>query len=820
MIVDLSKRGAPLKKGGLGSLFGVGTVAGPLPAPLLGRSILWITAHQGRASDNGSDPFSTDSVAPILRGTDIRMMCRLSDLLPGFEPYGWNGLAYWDSQVTAAIQDITANYSDVVYGVEIFNEPDREWYSAAFASDPAVQGSGVDARINWLWTHTVNEIRAINPNLKLMGPNYQSYLPEYPAHLDDQVRMQNFLQNAIATKTMPDIIGWHSLYNNEPADIGNSLANYRKLESQLSVPKAPLPISINEYGVNNGQFEGIPGKAVQFWGEMERDGIDFGGEGVYTNYGELGNTVRYPWSVGQKTPKPNGGWYMQNWYNQMQGVYVPVSAASTRYDLAYDGVASYDATSQSVTVILGGSDDDADITFKGLEQVGLGGAVRVRVDATFWTVDANQSDQRTERGGDPETATYNILDTTMSGGSLTVPIHKIDHNNGYRIIVSPAASADIYPTKYEAEDSLLRRASIEKAATNVSGGRYVDGLAQQGSSATFSVGVPEAGIYFIYARYATIDAQPASQSVSVDGASQGEIDYRPTTGGPAEEFGFASKRIVLNAGINHLKLAFNIGNVAIDYIDVRPDTHRYQAAYAETNGATLYSYDYESLAPDYVGGLNDNSAYVNFAIDAPQTGDYLLAVNYANGINASNAIDDVFVNGANTGQILFPYTGHFTGGVNHRTAEQTATTQVALNSGLNFVRVQKNTLYSEIDFATITPIALASGQVLSISPQSLTFTAEPGHVTAPQSFTLTNDGSVAIALSSVSASADFLSTSNCGSSLAPFASCQVKVVFSPTRFGSHDGTVTFADSAGVSPQIVRLTGSVIRPPHERKDDND
>ena len=813
MTIDLTKRGGPLKKGGLGSLFGVGAVAGPLPAPLLDNSILWITSHQGRVSDHGSDPFSTDSVAPIIRGTDIKMMCRLNDLLPGFEPYGWNGLADWDSQVTAAIEDITANYADVVYAVEVFNEPDREWYSSAFANDPAVQGSGVDARINWLWTHTVKEIKAINPSLKIMGPNYQSYQPEYSAHASDQPRMQNFLQNALSTGTMPDVIGWHSLYNNEPADIGNSLGYYRQLETQLSIPNAPLPISINEYGVNNGAFEGIPGKAVQFWGEMERDRIDFGGEGVYTNYGELGNTVRYPWSVGQKTPQPNGGWFMQNWYNQMKGVYVPVSAASTRYDLAYDGVASYDAASQSVTVILGGSDDDADITFNGLDQVGLAGNVRVRVDATFWTVDPSQNDQRPERGGDPQTATYNILDTTMSSGAtLTLPIHKLDHNNGYRVVISPAATADPYPTKYEAESSTLQGASIQQAAANVSGGQYVSGIAQTGSSATFNVAVETGGTYLLYARYATATAQPASQTVSVNGASQGSIAYPPTNGGPAQEFDFAAKRVVLNAGTNAVTLAFNTGAAALDYIDVRPDTHRYQAAYAAINAATLYSYFEESIAPDYVGGLNDTSAYVDFAIDAPQEGIYSLAVNYANGISGGDAIDDVFVNSNNAGQINLPYTGHFTGGVDPGTAEQTATTQVALNQGVNFVRLQKNTLYAELDYATITPMALSGAPALSITPPSLTFPTQPqGTTSAPQSFTLSNVGSAAIAISSVQATGDFAVTSGCGSSIAPGASCQGQVTFTPASTGARTGTVTIASSAGGSPNLIGLTGSSTAP---------
>ncbi len=808
MTVDLTKRtAAPLKKGGLGSLFGVGNVGNQLPPTLLDNSILWITAHQGRLSGNGSDPFSTDSVAPLIRGTGIKMMCRLNDLLPGFEPYGWNGLAYWDSQVTAAIQDITANYADVVFAVEIFNEPDQEWRGAAFNSDPNVQGSTTDARINWLWTHTVQEIKAINPNLKIMGPNYQHYLPQQTKYAGDQLRMQNFLQNALTTGTMPDYIGWHSLYDDEPADIGNSLSNYRTLEKQLNIPNAPLPISVNEYGIGDGTFEGIPGRFGQWWGEMERDGIDFGGTGVYTNYGELGNTLRYPWNVGQTQAQPNGGWYMQNWYNQMKGVYVPVSAASTRYDLAYDGVASYDAASQSVTVILGGSDDDADIVFNGLDTVGLSGNVRVRVDATIWTVDPNQSDQRPERGGDPQTATYNILDTSMAaGGTLTVPIHKIDHNNGYRIVISPAAPADMYPTKYEAENGTLQGAQVQQGTANVSGGNFVDGIAKAGSSVSFNVSAPKAGVYFVYVRYATDTAEAATQSVSVSGASQGLITYPATAGGPGQEFDFATKRVALNAGSNMVTLGFNNGAVALDYIDVRPDTHRYEAEYAAQNNTIPGEYKYESIVPDFIGGINTTSSNVTFTMDAPQAGTYLLSVNFANGITGNDALDDVFVNGNNVGQLDMPYTGNFTATGDPRTDEQIATMQVALNTGLNTVRLQKNTQYSELDFATITPVALPVGASVSAGPGSLTFTAQvEGTTSAAQTITVTNSGGGTANFTGISASGDFAATNTCGGSLAAGAACQVAVTFTPTAAGARTGVLTLTSGAG--PQTIALTGT-------------
>ena len=88
MTVDLTKVGAPLKKGGLGTLFGVSTIAGGLPTNLLQNTILHTTASQGLPSQNGSNPYSTDSIAPQLRGKGIGLMCRLNDLLPGF-PYTW-----------------------------------------------------------------------------------------------------------------------------------------------------------------------------------------------------------------------------------------------------------------------------------------------------------------------------------------------------------------------------------------------------------------------------------------------------------------------------------------------------------------------------------------------------------------------------------------------------------------------------------------------------------------------------------------------------------------------------------------------------------
>ncbi len=701
MTVDLTQRSGPLKKGGLGTLFGISTIAGGPPSNLIGNTIMNTTASQGRVSDKGSNPYSTDSIAPLIRGKGIRLMCRLNDLLPGF-PYAWNGLAYWDQQVTAAIHDITDNYQDVVYAVEVLNEPDAQLNNTAFNSDPMVQGSTYNARINWLWTHTVQEIRAINPTLKVMGPNYLNYLPA--TNGADQQKMQDFLTNAIQTGTSPDVIGWHSLLTPEPSDIGKSLSNYRTLESQLSVPNAPLPVSIDEYGVNDGTFEGVPGHVAKYWAEMERDKIDFGGEGVYTNYSQLGNTLRYPWQTGQSTLAPNGGWYMLNWYNQMRGQYVPVSAASTRYDQAYDGVASWDASTKTATVILGGSNDDADIHVNGLGSVGLGNFVRVRVDATFWSVDPNQGDTTLERGGDPQGSTYNIFDGNLpvSGGNIDIPLHKIDASNGYRILITAAGSADSYPTKYEAEGAYLRQAALQAGAKDnlASNNAYVDGITKPNSSATFNVTVPNAGIYMMYVRYANGTGNTATQKLTVNGENQGAVTYAATNGGANAEFDFTTKRVALNAGANTIRLAKDTGSAALDYIDVRPDTHRYQAAYAFTGDATPHSFVDEYILPDYIGGLNNYDSYVEYAIDAPRGGTYSLNIAYGNGLG--DAVDNLIVNTMPVSAVTLPTTGGFLSPADPRTVEKVVTVPVTLNQGVNRVRLQKETNFAEFDYVTLT----------------------------------------------------------------------------------------------------------------------
>jgi len=107
-------------------------------------------------------------------------------------------------------------------------------------------------------------------------------------------------------------------------------------------------------------------------------------------------------------------------------------------------------------------------------------------------------------------------------------------------------------------------------------------------------------------------------------------------------------------------------------------------------------------------------------------------------------------------------------------------------------------------------IATLNQSTISLSPTSLTFpTTLKGAQSAPQIVTLTNTGTAAVTINSitVTTSGDFHSHNTCPASLAAGADCTITVIFRPQAKGPRTGTVTITDSAAGSPQTVALTGT-------------
>jgi hypothetical protein len=103
---------------------------------------------------------------------------------------------------------------------------------------------------------------------------------------------------------------------------------------------------------------------------------------------------------------------------------------------------------------------------------------------------------------------------------------------------------------------------------------------------------------------------------------------------------------------------------------------------------------------------------------------------------------------------------------------------------------------------------VGNAPAVSLSVTSLTFGVTVVGTTSPkQRVTLTNFGAQTLVITSIVASNEFIQSNNCGTNLAPGASCVITVAFKPRNSGIRTGTVTITDNAIDSPQLISLTGT-------------
>ena len=98
-------------------------------------------------------------------------------------------------------------------------------------------------------------------------------------------------------------------------------------------------------------------------------------------------------------------------------------------------------------------------------------------------------------------------------------------------------------------------------------------------------------------------------------------------------------------------------------------------------------------------------------------------------------------------------------------------------------------------------------QPVTVTPASLTFASQVvGTTSAAKSVTLTNYQSIALNVSSVSATASF-SASACPAQVAPAGNCVINVTFTPTTTGKITGKLTITDDAGAQTVTLQGTGA-------------
>ncbi|GAA4623955.1 hypothetical protein GCM10023196_022260 [Actinoallomurus vinaceus] len=188
---------------------------------------------------------------------------------------------------------------------------------------------------------------------------------------------------------------------------------------------------------------------------------------------------------------------------------------------------------------------------------------------------------------------------------------------------------------------------------------------------------------------------------------------------------------------------------------------------------------------------------------------------------SGSSITNVSINNAtiqNTGTWVVQEQVGGSAKITNSTATGTQAPSPIYNCGVGFTLtdgggnsgVFDSTACQNITNPTFPPYLPDNGSQISISPTSVGFgSVATGSSSAAQKVTVTNSGTAAAPVGSISTSGDFSQTNDCGSSIAAGASCTVSVTFTPTAAGSRTGNLTITAS-GVA-NTVPLSGTGVAP---------
>ncbi|MEU7695969.1 RICIN domain-containing protein [Microbispora hainanensis] len=386
LVVNADQPFRPVTHVASGSLYGLADAS--TPADNLAQAIkpnTFVQKPQGGRQQPTGDILT---VAPKAARAGAKVVNRLSDVYAGW-PYqfSWSN---WFSLVDQQIAQTKASGITNLAAYELWNESDNTWNSA--------NGTFED-----FWTRTYREVRAKDPTTPIQGPSFSDNISD----------MDNFLRNAVATNTVPDIIAWHELIRS--SKIAGDIATVVNLEKKYGI--SPRPIAIEEYAAPSEV--GIPGALVGYIAKFERLGVHNAELAFWNQSGTLGDLLT------GRGGSPNGAYWLYKWYADMSGNMVTTTPPA---QTGIDGAAAMNSAGDQLSVIVGGGSGDSAVAINGLGS--FGGTAHVKVEYT-------PSPGRTVAVSGPSTLAESNY--TVNNGSITVPIPAMNATYGYHLVVTPGS---------------------------------------------------------------------------------------------------------------------------------------------------------------------------------------------------------------------------------------------------------------------------------------------------------------------------------------------------------------------------------------------
>jgi uncharacterized repeat protein (TIGR01451 family) len=198
-----------------------------------------------------------------------------------------------------------------------------------------------------------------------------------------------------------------------------------------------------------------------------------------------------------------------------------------------------------------------------------------------------------------------------------------------------------------------------------------------------------------------------------------------------------------------------------------------------------------------------------------------LSVSFASQVESTrSAVKKITLTSAGTSNLAIAAIG--TTGANLSDFTQTNKCPATLNVGQKCtiaVTFSPSTVGKEVATLGVSDNAATSPQTVALSgigiapvvlsPSSASF-GNTAQLTSsnPQTFTLTNNQSVAVNISSIATgNSDFRQSNTCGNRLSAHQACAITVRFRPSIIGTETATLTVNDNAANSPQTASLTGN-------------
>jgi len=379
-----------------GSLYGLATAS--VPADSLVEPLHPNTFVQMAAGGKQQAEGDILVVAPEAAKAGAHLVDRMSDYYAGW-PYQYSASS-WPTVVKNQVQEVEASPYAGITNFELWNEPDNTWLSS-------------NGSFNSFWTTTYRQVRSLDAGAVIQGPSFS----------DNISGMQSFLQNAVATNTVPNVISWHELES--AGKIAGDIATVTAEEKSLGI--TPRPIAIEEYAAPSQVS--VPGDLVDYIAQFERLGVSNAELAFWNAYGALGDLLT---GTGGS---PNAAYWLYRWYGQMTGNMVTVVPPGTA-GAGLDGAASVNPAGNQVSVIFGGGSGSTAVTVNGLGSA-FGGTAHVVLEQTV-------SAGRTTAVAGPSVISSGNY--PISNGSITVPVSSMNSANGYHLVVTPGGTAPLSGT--------------------------------------------------------------------------------------------------------------------------------------------------------------------------------------------------------------------------------------------------------------------------------------------------------------------------------------------------------------------------------------